>query len=89
MKKTLLIIVLKIVEISAFIVVPYLAGWWGRFCRVWDGAYLDHFAQWFLGAGTTIACFGLLVLLLDFIHEWIKANAEWAEKILTKLERKQ
>jgi len=89
MKLTLLVIALKIVELAAVVLVPYLAGrpvlWW-----LTEREELAHDKSWLSNW-----CIGCIVIALVvclaivswgvytiIIRDWLPANIAWAKRIL-------
>ena len=87
MKRILIFVGLKIVEIGGFVIIPY---WVGVLGRKIPGLKSCPFWNWFYGVWLIIAVFAIGSFIFLFfnciVRDFVKVNWELAKKIADKIE---
>lgn len=87
--KILLFIVLKIIEASAIIFIPYYAGFLFKFLPFFKNLTMIHniFQIWLFGIwclGAIFACLGISFFIIASINKWFKFNWKLVNKWINK-----
>ena len=79
--KTIIFILLKLLEISAVIFVPWGVG------HIWKASGIDVWHEYWGFGVWIIGIFFLVLIAISLIQDWIHANKRLAEKIAERMRR--